>query len=226
MSDTPKKADAAALRVVPLVVTGGVLLLLAAGLGLWLFVRGDQPFAIDVWWNSLLVDAWFPALQAISLAMNFLGGGWFAVLVVPIGGAIILILLRKPWSAAYYIAAQAVSAGVVQILKHTFGRARPEEIAILSDYGSFPSGHVAGAATLATALFVLVPRVGMIVVGAAWVFLMAFSRTYLHAHWLSDTLGGALVGVGAALVVAAVFVRPLERERRVSPRGHAADGDR
>ena len=223
MSDTPKKTDAATLRVVPLVVTGAVLLLLAGGLGLWLFLRGDQPFVVDVWWNSLLVDAWVPALHALSLAMNFLGGGWFAVLVVPIGGAIVLVVLRKPWSATYFIAAQAVSAGIVQILKHAFGRARPEEIAILSDYGSFPSGHVAGAATLATALVVLVPRVGMIVIGAAWVLLMAFSRTYLHAHWLSDTLGGALVGVGAALVIAAVFVRPLERERRLSPRGAAPD---
>ena len=60
--------------------------------------------------------------------MNWVGGGWFGVLVVPIGGAIGLILLRRPWAAAYFLAAEAVSAGGVQVLKHLFGRVRPEDI--------------------------------------------------------------------------------------------------
>ena len=57
------------------------------------------------------------------------------------------------------------------------------------------------------------PRLWVAVVGAVWVFAMAFSRTQVHAHWLSDTIGGALIGVGMALVIAAAFTRPLERER-------------
>jgi undecaprenyl-diphosphatase len=35
----------------------------------------------------------------------------------------------------------------------------------------------------------------------------------VHAHWLSDTVGGALVGSGMALIVAAAFTVPLLRER-------------
>ena len=58
-----------------------------------------------------------------------------------------------------------------------------------------------------SAIWVLFPRVWVAIVGAAWVLLMAFSRTYLGAHWLSDTLGGMLVGASAALLVAAAFAR-------------------
>lgn len=199
-------------RYLPFLVSGIILIALACGLGAWLFSRGDQPFAIDVWWNALLVETSTPVLVGFARVMDFLGAGWFGVFVVPLGGTLVLILVKRPWSAAYFLAAQAVSAGVIQILKQTFGRARPEEILVISDYGSFPSGHVAGAATLATVLIVIFPRLWVIVLGVVWVILMAFSRTYVHAHWLSDTLGGALVGVGAALVMAAVFAVPLARE--------------
>lgn len=224
MDTVDRSTDAPApLRPVPLIATGLVLLVLAGALGLWVFVRGNEPFAVDVWWNAVLADAWSPVLSAFSLAMNFLGGGWFAVLAIPLGGALAFVLMRRPWTAGYFLAAQIVSAGIVQVLKRVFGRARPEDILILSDYGSYPSGHVAGAATLATIMVVLFPRIAVVVVGVAWVVAMAFSRTYLHAHWLSDTVGGALVGVGAALVTAAAFAVPLAREhsrRRVDADPH------
>lgn len=205
-------ADAGGLRALPLVIWGLVLVALSVGLGAWIYARENGPFDIDTWWNTLLAADYVPLLSGFSLVMNFLGGGWFGVFVVPIGGTIVLILLRRPWSAAFFLTAQAVSAGLVQLLKSTYGRARPEDIAVISDHGSFPSGHVAGAATLVTILVVLFPRLLVVILGAAWVVLMAFSRTYIHAHWLSDTLGGALVGVGTALVVAAEMAVPLNRE--------------
>lgn len=192
---------------------GGVLVVLTCLLGWWISSRGGEPFAVDVWWNAAMTDLWQPALAGFARVMNWVGGGWFGVLALPIAGAIGLVLLRRPWAGAYFLAAEAASAGLVQVLKNILGRARPEDILVVSDFGSYPSGHVANAATIAVAAAVIVPRVWVAVVGAAWIVLMAFSRTYLHAHWLSDTLGGALIGAAAAVLVAAAFVAPMARER-------------
>ena len=202
-----------AVPVVAYLIVGGSLTVVACLLGWWVFSRGDEPFAIDLGWNALVAAMFNPAFSAFSYFMDWIGGGWAAILVVPIGGALVLVLLRRPWAAVYFVAAEAVSAGGVQVLKHLFGRVRPEDIVVIADYGSYPSGHVANAATIAVAAYVIFPRVWVAIVGGVWIILMAFSRTYLHAHWLSDTVGGALIGAGTALLVAAVFAVPMARER-------------
>ena len=191
----------AALLVATVLLTAGILL----GVD-------DGPFPIDRAWQDFLVPLRGPLVLWFSYAMNVIGGGWVAILVVPIGVAVLLVMLHRPWSAAYFVVAAAVSAGMVKVVKHLVGRARPEDILVISDFGSFPSGHVANAATVASALFILFPHVWTALAGAAWVVLMAFSRTYLGAHWLTDTVGGALIGVAAALLVAAAFAKPLRAE--------------
>jgi membrane-associated phospholipid phosphatase len=212
----------AATFVVPYLAVGITLVGLSFLLGWWIFLRGETPFVIDTGWNAFVAEIWNPVFSGFSQFMDFVGGGWMSVLVIPIAGAIGLVVLRRPWSAVYFLAAEAISAAGVQVLKHVFGRVRPEDILVVSDYGSYPSGHVANAATIAVAAVVIFPRVWVAVVGGAWVILMAFSRTYLHAHWLSDTLGGAMIGAGAALLVAAAFAMPLARERsRARARGVA-----
>lgn len=191
-------------------VVGVVLIVLAALLGLMIELEAD-PLDIDTWWNGG-VASWAPGFLQLAFLMDFLGGGWFATYVVPLGGALLLILVRRPWAALTFVVASAVSAGIVQVFKAMFGRLRPEEILVISDHGSYPSGHTANAATIAVIAVILFPRAWVALVGAAWVFLMAFSRTQVHAHWLSDTFGGTLFGAGAALAIAAAFTVPLIRE--------------
>ena len=191
---------------------GVVCIALACALGAWVFFRGPSPFALDVWWNQLFASSPSRPLLIFSIVMDTVGGHLTAVVIVPVLGALALFLSRRRWSALYFLTASVGSALLVQVVKHTFGRARPEDILIISDYGSFPSGHTANAATIAVVAAVLFPAFWVRIVGVAWVVLMAFSRTYLHAHWLSDTAGGALIGAGAALVLAAAFSRLRARD--------------
>src|SRR5215207_3713081 len=212
----PQQREAKAQRLghrAPLV--GGVAaVVVAALLGVVIMARsGGLPFGFDEEWAEDLVVVRGPVGDLFGYFMNMLGGGVVGVFVVPVVTAVILLIVRRPWAALYFIVASAASAGVVQILKRSFLRARPEDILVASDTGSFPSGHVGNAATIAVALAVIVPHVWMGVLGAVYTVLMAISRTYLGAHWVSDTVGGLLVGAGVALVLWAVFAVPLERER-------------
>lgn len=223
-AETGTDAAASRTRVIVAVVGFG-LLGLGVLLGWVIYLRGHDPFAFDAWWNVLLAEWAVPGLDGFSRVMNWLGGGWFGVYAVPILGAIALLAVRRPWSAGFFIAAELVSVGIVQLLKSLFDRVRPEDIDVLTDAGSFPSGHVANAATIAAVAVVLLPRVWVVVAGSVWVVLMAFSRTYLHAHWASDTLGGAIIGVGAALVVAAAFWPVIRRESADAPARGVVPGD-
>jgi len=193
------------------VVSGAVAVVLAAALGLIITLRESSNF-IDAEWMAEIVEHRSPLWDAPALVMSFLGGGWFGVFVLPLAIAVALALTKRKWAAIYFLAASVGSAGLVQLLKKTLGRARPDEILIHADFGSFPSGHVANAATIAVALAFILRRVWVWFAGAAWVILMALSRTYLGAHWLSDTVGGALLGIGVAVLLWAPFARRLEAE--------------
>jgi undecaprenyl-diphosphatase len=194
-------------------ITGGVALALAFAVGGLIALR-DSPLELDAEWMEEIVEHRQPFWEVPSLAMNFIGGGWFSIFVIPLGVAALFLILRKPWSALYFILASALSAGLVQLLKTLFGRARPEDMLVASDYGSFPSGHTANAATIAVVLGILLARTWVWVVGAAYVLLMALSRTYLGAHWVTDTIGGALVGVAVAVLLWAPLAQKLYREWR------------
>ncbi|WP_083275908.1 phosphatase PAP2 family protein [Pseudonocardia sp. HH130630-07] len=185
-----------------------------------------DPPAVDRWWNELLAADRADWMLSLALALDHIGGGWVAVLVVPVLMVLSLLLAGRRPGAVYAAVALAVSAGAVQLFKHLYGRARPEDMLVASDFGSFPSGHVANAATIATVLFVLFPRAWVAIAGAVWTVAMAFSRTLLAVHWATDTVGGVLVGAGAALLLAAVLlprVRTTDPADAV-PAAHGEDG--
>jgi membrane-associated phospholipid phosphatase len=194
------------------VVSGSIVIVVVALLGVIILVRGNTPFEFDAEWMGEVLEERVPALEVGAHLMDFLGGGWFGIYVVPIGVVVILLLCKRRWASLYFLIATIVSAGLVQLLKGLIDRPRPEDILVATDAGSFPSGHTANAATLAVAVTLLLWRWWVAAAGAAYIVLMALSRTYLGAHWISDTVGGFLLGAAVAIVIWAPFAHRLKLE--------------
>ena len=163
--------------------------------------------SLDDAWNLEMVEWRNPVLTGWALVMNVLGGGWVATILTPLLIALLAWIVRGWRGAVYAIAAFAFSAGIVQLVKKALGRDRPQDLLIASDFGSFPSGHTSNAATLAVVLWFLFPTLWVAIGGALWTVAMGFSRTVLSVHWFSDTVGGALIGAGAAFLVTAALWR-------------------
>ncbi|WBU36898.1 phosphatase PAP2 family protein [Homoserinibacter sp. YIM 151385] len=166
-------------------------ILLVAGLGLLITLRGTTQLDLDAEWMAELLERRIGALVAVALLFDWLGGGIVGVFVVPIGIAVLLLVRRRPWGALAFVLASALSAGLVQVIKHLFGRERPVDILVVADYGSFPSGHTANAATIAVVLGLILQRRWVWIAGLIWTIGMLLARTYVGAHWLTDTLGGS-----------------------------------
>lgn len=214
MDDHPSpRISRKATRHWPL-VSGIVAVVLAVSLGALIFLRHNGPFLFDEAWMGEILEHRAGWLDVPALVLNFLGGGWFARILVPVGTILALVLVRRRWATLYYALAVLPSMLAVQLLKAIFDRPRPEEILVASDVGSFPSGHVANAATIAVSLAIIFARAWVWYVGAMYTVLMALSRTYLGAHWLTDTIGGALLGAGVAVILWAPFARRLIPERK------------
>ena len=112
-------------------------------------------------------------------------------------------------------------------MKHTFLRARPHfdaPILSLSTY-SFPSGHTVAATLLYGVLACYFTRrarswqarAAIVVTACAMVLLVAGSRLYLGAHYLSDVMAGMLEGC-AWLAICVTGVATLRRRQQARAR--------
>lgn len=81
---------------------------------------------------------------------------------------------------------------------------------------SYPSGHMTRTIFIATTLGCLFffkikdPFLKLIAVSALGVFafLMGLTRVYLGEHWLSDVVGGSLLGLSAGFFASTLILRP------------------
>ena len=158
---------------------------------------------LDVWLFKLInLRLANPVLDQIMLTASALGTG-------SAQAAICFLILFYGWLrdraniriAAYTgLAACIGSVFVVQILKHLWQRPRP--LAILFEaravgkalfWNSFPSGHTANALAVAVVLGTFLPKLRFFLFPLA--VLISISRIYVGAHYPSDVIGGAALGV-------------------------------
>jgi membrane-associated phospholipid phosphatase len=108
-------------------------------------------------------------------------------------------------------------------MKAAIDRPRPPGSLIETSAASFPSGHaIATAVTAVGLVLVLAPpgpkRWRWEVNAVIFTSVMALSRVYLRAHWLSDTVAGALLGAGLALGWPALLMALRSRREPLAPR--------
>ncbi|MGN7948156.1 phosphatase PAP2 family protein [Microbacterium sp. 22215] len=203
-----------------LVIFGSIGVAAVVAMGILLVASGRGPTVLDSAWHDLMQERRTDA--GITVARWFeVAGGVNSMVIVGVLLTITLLILRRPWAALALAAAMICSEIATGTIKTLVARPRPADS--LSDTGlaSFPSGHTALAATTACVLALLIGR-WFWVIAVPWVIAMAWSRTFLEAHWLTDVLAGAVLGTSIALVVYWAVTRALftvgARDRDVSRR--------
>ncbi len=143
----------------------------------------------------------------IALGLILLGIAW--------------IRASKKWMRIFLAMLVAMSiAGVTgHVIKRTIPRPRPSvktEIhwggsRFSSKYHSFPSGHVGASTAFFCTLFLANRRIGLVCLPIP--ILIAFSRMYIGAHYLSDVVCAAILGALCALLVTHFCLRPIENRQ-------------
>ena len=169
----------------------------------------DNDLAATI--NDTVADS--PVLVGISHFLSFLGSPvWFYILIT----AAVLWFLRRGHVrvVVFLITTNLLGGALNRIVKALVDRPRPEvEDPITEAVGmGFPSGH-AMAATFAYGSLVLafmpfVPRRLRPWIIAGWgaaVLLISLSRLTLGVHFLSDVIGGFLLGLAWLAASVAAF---------------------
>jgi membrane-associated phospholipid phosphatase len=206
-------------------ITAAVLALTAAAFAVvadhGILVRIQR---VDDAWLRLMVSGRSAPVTVIAKFFNLLGLV-YVTLPVRIAIAGYLALRRRWWHMAAFVAAVVLSEVLIGTLKNVYDRTRPPGSLVATSGASFPSGHaIAASVTVVAAVIALVPpgrrRVAWGTAAVAFSVLMAASRAYLAAHWLSDAIAGILLGTSCALL-AAVAVDGLRRGWQARRAGEA-----
>jgi undecaprenyl-diphosphatase len=127
----------------------------------------------------------------------------------------------RKWTRIFLsmLVAMAIAGLAGTVIKRTIPRARPSVKSELrwggphfsSKYHAFPSGHVGASTAFFATLFFARRRIGLACLPIP--ILIAFSRMYIGAHYLSDVVCAAILGTLCALLVTHFCLRQIENRK-------------
>jgi membrane-associated phospholipid phosphatase len=127
----------------------------------------------------------------------------------------------KQWTRIFLsmLLALAIAGLAGYVIKRTIPRARPSVKSELSwggprsstKYQAFPSGHVAASTAFFGVLIFARRRIGIACLPIP--ILIGFSRMYIGAHYLSDVVCAAVLGIFCALIVAHFLLLPIANRK-------------
>jgi membrane-associated phospholipid phosphatase len=184
-----------------------VIIIISAGfLMLSFFVARFPTTLLDEHFSEKIQSYQSPTLSAVMELISWFG--YFPGSIIMVALASLVFLLFKYKREALFMLLTALAGLVSTIFKGIVNRPRPSEPLVhvfqKAAQQSFPSGHVLfyvvyfGMLTLLMIQLKDIPKLIRIIVAAFSLFLIfsiPFSRIYLGAHWFTDVVGGALMGI-------------------------------
>jgi undecaprenyl-diphosphatase len=184
-------------------VWAGAVLLAAFAL-IAVFVPAD-PLALERSWAEAMKDIQTPLLKDVALVFNWLGRGIGRTLsLIAIG--LVLLIARRWLALLAFTLTESLTPLISSLTKALVDRPRPPGGLVHPSGASFPSGHAAYAGATCIALVLLFTAPGprrrlWWTIAALGIAGMAWSRTYLQVHWLTDVAAGSLLGIAITLLV-------------------------
>ncbi|WP_338932675.1 phosphatase PAP2 family protein [Streptomyces netropsis] len=206
-----------------------IVLLVLVGSGWQPLDSLDRRVANDLHPVAVTHEGWTHVMRLLS---DWLWDPWTMRAALAVA-ALWLLWRRQRLLALWIVVTSALGTALQQGLKAAVGRNRPHwpDPLATPHYQAFPSGH-ALTATVACGLLVWLlwlhgverRRVrAALVVSVVSVLGVGFTRVYLGVHWLSDVVGGALLG--AALVAASAWTYARVPQWRARRAGQSAASD-
>ena len=178
-------------------------------------------FYFDDTLRDFMAEHQTPALRSFMRYVSLFGDWPSHVAVGLLLLAIAWIRDSKKWTRIFLAMLIAMSlAGVTgHVIKRTIPRPRPSVHADMrwggprftSRYHSFPSGHVDASTAFFCSLFLANRRIGLACFPIP--ILIGLSRMYLGAHYLSDVVCAAVLGILCALFVAHFLFRQIDDQQ-------------
>jgi undecaprenyl-diphosphatase len=164
-------------------------------------ISGDPLVRADKAVFGLLQSLRVSAVDQVMIAITELGDGSVVIAVTLV--TLFWLAWHRAWRAASYCAAAVAGTALFAVLlKFTLQLARPVSLYSGWNAFSFRSSHTTVSTALYGFLAVLIGReVGMrsristVLSAALLILLIALSRLYLGAHWLSDVAAGVAFGL-------------------------------